>query len=412
VEAEEPAAAHFFVPPPDDAPVLRRRRRQWHAWVRVVAVLLAIAVVGALIAGGIVISERMRHGQPVEVLGHKLLQGTGAGEGPPPIELPPVAAFTPPSTAWKPDPRAGNEFNATLGMRRDNPPAFLAIFLKSYKDRNPRDAKLVEEALHLLQKKFKAGVEFQPDAPDHLGEAQVQHLSFQGEVNGDFYSGECSMVAHKGIGVWLFTWTPGTIDQREKSPTLKAELADAYKGLALKDRPGWKGDHPVRHIFPGRKVTYSLEDTDGVWQRKRAEDFDVDADLALQAFDRESPLAIKTAEVLVFVLPAPADGRVVEVAQAWLEKYHKKDYEQSVSERVPTKSGERVWSDHVGAAEGKVLKYHVRNTETRERLVVVGIVPRGERYILIHGECDWRFRDLWETDFVQLLNSFKLKTAE
>ncbi len=403
----EPSPADLFVPPPDDAPI-RRRRRRWQGWVRAAVLVLAVASVCALIAGGIVLSARVREGKAVEILGHKIVDGRGgSGEGPAAIDLGEVATFTPPGPAWKTDTRTADDLNAGLGMKREHPPAFLAIYLKSYKDHNPRDAQLVEEALRLLKRKFQTNVEYQLDAPEHLGSLPMQRLSFQGEVNNQLYSGECYVLAYKGIGVWLFTWTPGTIDERD--PSLREELAGVYKGLAMKERPGWKGDHRARHVFPGVKAPYTLEDTDDLWTRKRAEDFDVDADLALQAFDRESRLADKTAEVLVFVLQAPENGSVLEAAQAWLDRYHKKGYEKTVSEPLLTKAGAKDWSDHVGTAKGHVLKYRVRNTETRERLVVVGIVPHGAQYLLIHGECDWRYRGLWETDFVQLLDTFRLK---
>jgi hypothetical protein len=271
---------------------------------------------------------------------------------------------------------------------------------------------MVEEALVRLKRKFKDNVEWELKGQEQIGEEQAQRLTFQGEVNNDIYTGQCYMVAHKGVGHWIFTWTPGTIDELNKNPGLKSELADLPKGLTLRDRIGWKGDHPTRHLLTSPRWDYTLDDTYGIWRERKADDFDADADLALQAQDQELAIAVRTAEVVVFVVKSPEDGNVLEAAQDWLAAYHKRPpYDNTKSEPIPTKSGTRLWADHVGDAKGYVLKYHVTNTDSRERLVVVGVVPRGDRYLLIHGECDWRYRSLWELDFVQLIDSYRSKKS-
>src|SRR5437879_2181816 len=99
------------------------------------------------------------------------------------VPAPPVAPSaadrsppTPPAGSWKADPRAREDFSGAFGMRRDNPSAYQSVFLKGYRDRNPRDAQMDEEALRLLKKKFKANVEWELKGEEPLGDTHVQHL--------------------------------------------------------------------------------------------------------------------------------------------------------------------------------------------------------------------------------------------
>ena len=133
---------------------------------------------------------------------------------------------------------------------------------------------------------------------------------------------------------------------------------------------------------------------------------DVAADLALVANDRESKDADKRAEVVVLRLPLPEDGNLVEAARTRCEDLHKAEgyegvlLEPATKSKAPTPSG-------LGAVPAKVLLLKVTDTKERQRLALLGIVKRPQEFLLIKCECDWRFRNLWEADFLQLLSTYR-----
>jgi hypothetical protein len=323
-----------------------------------------------------------------------------------PIKLD-YATFTIPDVPWRPDDAPANSLHASIGLRREDGTAWMALSTKDYRDRNPRDAKLLEDAIVQLKRYFGESVEWDLKEDDEVAGETARKLLFQGELNSNLYSGECCTVAHKGMGYWIFTWKAGSMDELERSPGLRNEFAELRKGLSFKERPGWKGDRTTKAVeLTGEKGDYTLTDVDGIWEKRKAKDYDVAADLALVANDRESKDADKRAEVVVLRVPLPEDGNLVEAARTRLEEIHKAEGYEGVQVEPATKS-KAPTPGRIGAAPGTVLLLKVTDTKERQRLALLGIVKRPQEYLLIKCECDWRFRNLWEADFLQLLSTYQ-----
>jgi hypothetical protein len=392
--AAPPPSSELFRPPSEDwQPALTRRPRRRN--LGSVIVLLAIfTVLGAGATVGVVAWLRVLRNQ-ADTEGAKA-----------PIKLD-YAMFNVPDVPWRPDNDAANSMHASLGLRREDGSAWMALTTKDYRDHNPRDAKLVEEAIVQLKRYFGEGVEWELKEDDEVGGETAKKLVFQGELNSNLFSGECCTVAHKGIGYWFYTWKAGSMDELERAQGLRSEFAELRKGLSFKERSGWKGDRTTTTVeLAGKKGDYTLTDADGIWKKRKAEDYDVAADLALVADDRESKDADKRAEVVVLRLPLPEDGNLVEAARTRLEEIHKAEgYEGVLLE--PAIKSKTPAPNRIGAVPGKVLMFKVTDTRERQRLALLGIVKRPQEYLLFKCECDWRFRNLWEADFLQLLSTYQ-----
>jgi hypothetical protein len=394
VTAAAPSSSDLFKPPSGDwRPALTRRPRRRH-WGRTVVLLGILALLGVGATVGVVAWVRVLRDQ------------TATETGKAPVKLD-YATYTVPEVPWHVDDAPANSMHASIGLRRDDGTAWMALSAKDYRDRNPRDAKLVEEAIVQLKRYFGESVEWELKEDEEIGGETAKKLVFQGELNSNLFSGECCMVAHKGVGYWIFTWKAGSMDELERAPGLRGEFAEVRKGLAFKERSGWKGDRTTAAVeITGKKGDYTLTDADGIWEKRKAEDYDVAADLALVANDRESKDADKRAEVVVLRLPLPEDSNLVEAARTRLEEIHKAEGYEGVLLEPATRS-KTPPPNRVGAVPGKVLMLKVTDTKDRQRLALLGIVKRPQEFLLFKCECDWRFRNLWEADFLQLLSTYQ-----
>jgi hypothetical protein len=397
VAATNPPSDVFRPPSETWQPALARRPRRRH-WLRIFVLLGIFTVLAAAGGVGVYALVRVLRENP---------KNTDPGKAP--FDLP-YASYSVPDLPWRRDERTATSLYANYALRRDDNTAWMALATKDYKDHNPREAKLVEEAIRELKRYFHDGeLEREPKEDVQVAGQTAKKFLFQGQLKSDIFSGECVTFASKGYGYWIFTWRAGTMDELEEDESLRKEFAELWQGLALKDRPAWRGDRIItRAMLTGKKGDYTLYyDAEGLWEKRRAEDYDVAGDLALLANDRESKDADKRAEVLVMRLPLPEDGNLAEAARLKLEEMQTKEYEGTTME--PLSKDKAPNRGRIGDTPGQVLRYKVINTKERQRFVILGIVKRPLEYLLIKCECDWKHRDLWETDFLQLLSTFHLK---
>jgi hypothetical protein len=317
-----------------------------------------------------------------------------------------------PGGEWKEDKAVKIGVNANLlALRRTDPNVWLTLTAQDYETRMPRDAEIVDEAVRRLQGYFK-NLEWELKPDDQMADQRAVHFGFQGEVNHVVMTGDCYLLADKGIAYWLTTWGPrGTSPSAELA---REELAEARKGFQLlRERDGWTEKRPSVKTFEGEKIGYTLRDTEGLWEQwGQPKDADADADMLLQGKDRiEVHHADKMAQVLVLVLPKQADlATAVKVARARLDEQQRKLYPDTKVELVRDQEGAQDRPAQIGEVPGHLVKLHVKNSPARQRFVVLAVVqPPNAPLLVIQGECDWNRRSLWDSDFRQLLSTFGLK---
>lgn len=162
---------------------------------------------------------------------------------------------------------------------------------------------------------------------------------------------------------------------------------------------------PQPEVLYGTRAVYSLRDAQGIWKPDPERKEYYKADLAAQASDPADPASVAgRAALTVFILPR-ADTLPVALAQAreHLEQLHRKDYPDVAFEVLKDEDA------LVGDVQGRIMKFHIRDTDKVERYLVLAIVHRKENLLVLHCECKFDRRTAWEDNFTQLLASFRLK---
>jgi hypothetical protein len=316
--------------------------------------------------------------------------------------------FAHPGKSWKTEESAKCfGYPSLLGMRRTEPNAWLTLAAKDYKTTMPRDAELFDEAIRRLTDYFQH-LEWNQKPDDKLAEQRAQHFTFQGVINHVVMQGDCYMFGYKGIGYWLVTWAPA-----ESAATSKEEFDELRKGLTLlKEREGWTIQRPPVRVFRGEQASYSLKDSEGLWEPwSKPKDMDPAGDILLEAKDKVEAQAVdRSARLLVMVLPKENSlADAVKAARKHLEEQHRGNYPATTMEVIRDQEGPQDRDGLVGEVGGHVVKLHVKNTQARERLVVLAVVSLPQQIVAIQCECDWKRRSLWEADFAQILGTFSLK---
>lgn len=402
--AHTPASLDFDSMVDMEAPRARRvrGRRRGAGWI--VAVLAGILVPTAAIWGGL----WLRH--------FFATNRTTTAEDTTLTISPFNARFVLPGKPWTRDKDMQMRFHVHIGMRSSERNLGLALLFKDYRDRLPREAEMLDEAVGKLRSYFQ-GLEWElqsKDKPARLAEHSAQVLQFQGEDSEHVtMNGECYMLAYRGYGYWFFTWAPlGELEGDREA--IRAEWAQLRQRLGLLDgRKGWTVKPRQMEIVAGKKAKYRLAYVKGLWTREASEDEDPQIDLLLRGHEPDPehrPLAGKDATVQVLVLPPQGDLKSATAsALASIKQREMKLYERTTWAPIKDKNGEVDWDAKIGTERGHLTKLHVKSTEDLERYLSIAVVNRPEGVIVLVGDCLWERRDFWDQELTALFNSFKVR---
>lgn len=400
------SASSEFKPPADYQSPVRARppRRSGLRWL---ILLLLLTALGGIGYGAVQFSpglkERLNFWEKTEAAG-------------PAFTFPELnCRYVFPDHAWEKDDPLKTALKASIARKRADPDAWMAFAAKDYKKSTPDAGKAVEDAVLRLNGFFE-GLEWEQKDDVVLGEQRAQRLVFLGQAGGDMKSGECIVLAHKGIVYWLILWTSADSVASDRD-RIGAEFNKLRAGFALRgDRENWKDARRVKN-FNGKKAPYELRDVPELCEEWNAKDMDPAADIYLVGKDPEEPRnTLKYWNLMVLLLKKPADLKTaVDEAKAHILAQHKKDYPQSTMEVLTDKEKKPLERDGpIGNSRGRILKLFVKNGDNRERLLVLAVVLSEEldRVLVIQCECEWKRRERWEAIFQQLLIDFRLHPAK
>lgn len=326
------------------------------------------------------------------------------------------ARFVLPGKPWTRDKDMQMRFHVHIGMKSSEHNLGMALFFKDYRDRMPRDAEMVDEAVAKLRFYFQ-GLEW--EQPSKGGSARLADhsagvLKFQGDDSEQVtMNGECYMLAFRGFGYWFFTWAPlGELEGDRDA--IQAEWTRLRQGLSLLDgRKGWKEKPRQMEIVAGKKAKYHLSYVKGLWTREASEDVDPQIDLLLRGQEPDPehrPLAGKDATVQVLVLSRQTDLKSATVAALdYVKQREMKLYERTTWEPIKDKKGEADRDAQIGEERGHVSKLHVKSTEDLERYLSIAVVNRPEGVVVLVGDCLWERREFWDQELTTLFNTFKAR---
>jgi hypothetical protein len=318
-----------------------------------------------------------------------------------------------PGDPWKRDRGVQVRFNVNLVLSRTAPSNTLGLFFKDYRVRQPSEAEMVDEALGKLRGYFKRlQWEAQPKSnATPLGGRPALRMEFEGDDPEEVpASGECRMMAYRGIGYWFFTWGPAAAKEQ-----VSREWGGLRQGFRLLGgREGWQEKPPETERVQGTRAAYQLAFLKGLWQRVDTKGYDPRADLVLLGNDpTQKPYAGRAATLQVLVLPPQPD--LASAARAAREHLLKRQrdpegegYPGTKITTVKDRAGADIDRDEkIGGFPGRLSKLRVTNDESRERYVVLGVVNRPEDVLALVGDCDWNRRDFWDREFMPLLASLR-----
>ncbi len=338
-------------------------------------------------------------------------------------------SFKSPGTAWKQDKDLQLKWKLHHAMKRSGPDNYLALYFQDYKNRSPSDAELREGALSRLKANLPESLEteFKPASDKKLGGQPAKVLEFAGlDENSVLMSGECYMLSYQGYAYWFFTWGPESL-----SDQIKPEWETARQGFALGNaRSGWKETGRQTDIVrnaSGSKLRYTLKPVRGLWKTEdnaeaRAH-YEKADQVLLGIYPGEPKATVKagtsaTAQVIVLDdLPSATLPDAIKAAKDFVleREKDKRDtgdytYPNTKMDLVQDKTLRLIDDPYgKGMGAGQVQKYVVENDKDRYRYVVLRIVNHPLGVMVLWLECDNRYRDYWDSEFMALLESLEFK---
>jgi hypothetical protein len=392
----------FVIPPQDRTPrrsqpsaARGKRRSSGKRWM--VPAVLSVFLAGAIVALLVYRVRLMRESDG------------GGGTAVKATEL--NFSFRAPGPPWKQDEEAARKAGATFAMSRHDPNSWFAVVARDFKDRMPRDDEMLREAVSRLRTLFGKSAEWEQRDEDAFAGLPAQRLVFTAENSSKVpVSGECLMAAYNGVGYWFFGWTPSTAEVSVLAD-VQQEWAKVREGFTLlKEREGWVGK-PVEMVdAEGKKATYRLRFTKGLWERDDNPD---DADLLLLGRDPDHPKdARRWAYVRAFVRPASGDPEAaLAEARTFIEQREKKLYPEVKLDAVPeaAKGGLADGPVELGQVRGQALRLRVKKGDDYEHFFAVAAVPRPAFTLVLVGECAWQHREAWEDRFGPVMHSLNFE---
>jgi hypothetical protein len=321
--------------------------------------------------------------------------------------------FVLPSGAWKSDSRAVSGLNVNCALTRSAPPNSYAIYYRDFKTRMPTAPEIQDTTLTKLRSYFQP-LEWEPkvDSPNRLGgQSPALHVDFEGtDPNGIPMSGECMVVAYKGLAYWFFTWCPTAVKDAA-SP----EWETIRAGFSLLDaREYWQETPRKPEYHEVEDLPFEQGYFRENWTPQKADRWDPNARLAFLGRDPSEKFndAKKAASYMVIVRDKE-DGlkSAVDAAKKYFKDQQLADYPDTVIRPIKDKKG--VAEDRpatLGTEQGQLVKMQVQNHESRERYVVLGIIPTPQHVLILRGECDYGRKDYWDLEFMALIKSFRRQT--
>lgn len=315
---------------------------------------------------------------------------------------------------WSPDFDVQDNLQAALALKRRFPKGWLAIVVKDYGTRNPREDELKKDGAFLVGKVFEKEPEKSEPKATRLLDQPAWQFNFSGKgKDGEKWYGVCYALGYRGLGYWFIAGAGGF---READEMLKNAVQPGKETAWFwpESRKNWAEKAPETEVFKGAKHPLSLRVVKGQWKPLPGlEDFE-GADLGLYGAhedERFGTVKNNAKDGAVLVIVAKTESKTPKAA---LDEYVKKLTEEKVGEsgdyKLAPVGGKDAEDDtfklggRPAARAELVLSF---DKEPRRYYLIAVTVDDGQMYV-VRCECAWNVRDYWKNEFTALLQGFKV----
>jgi hypothetical protein len=298
-----------------------------------------------------------------------------------------------PDPPWQRDAELARRVGGVIAFRRENPSAAVVLAVRDFPKFVPTPAELRDEAITRMRKLPIEKMDREEKSEGSFGGRPAGQFVFQGVLDEVTVSGVVQYLTYEGAAYWFYRWCP-----QADVPAVTGDLADIADRFAFLDqRPDWQ---PPRKTFTGTKLAYTLTSEGDRWDKSphAPESYDPAADLVL--IGEVQPGVVdppRQATLLVLLLPADKEDPIARAEKHLLERQRDLYAETTLAGAI----------DKFGTGPDRIRELRLVNTKDRERLVMLRVLKEGERLVVICAECDYARRELWDTDFRKLLESYQ-----
>lgn len=314
-----------------------------------------------------------------------------------------------PKESWEIDKEIQTRFDANAAWKRKDDDFWFAVCVKDYGMQKPRDAAMLKVAVDKLEGHFGEALELAAKAePDKYGDLPAQKLQFKGQSKSANWLGECWMFFKDGIAYWVFVASP----EWQKITDFEEEMA-TRRIVAAVERRGWREQPWPMETFQSDNGKVTMTAPKGVWARHDAKSEDQNGQLFLFGTFTGEKDNRKNAQLLVFTFERKEDLKAALVyGREYLEKRddnENKNFKVVLADDLVKGQTEIGTAQPVGDRPGRVIDLKRLFDNEPKRYFLLAVVNDPDAAYGIVCECTWESRQIWRSDFLDVLHSARFK---
>jgi hypothetical protein len=317
-----------------------------------------------------------------------------------------------PRSEWSIDPEIKNSFGAQTAWSNNEYKGefWFALIVKDYGMHRPRDAEMVEFCTDKLEGHFGNEIELGAKVePAKFGTLPAQKLLFRGVVKEAKWVGECYMFFNNGLAYWLFLASP----EADVLEFFEGELPEKHI-FVISERRGWREQPAPTEAFATSDAKFQMTAPKGVWEGSNDPKSEDPTGVMLLAgkYRREKDNR-KNARLLVFSLKKEADLKAaVKAVRDHLDARFKEGNENAkvvhAPDVVPGQTEIGTLED-VGNKRGRVVDLKLMFQDEPQEYMLLSVVNEPDGCHAFLCSCDWKARQIWRQDFLDVLRTVKMK---
>jgi hypothetical protein len=316
-----------------------------------------------------------------------------------------------PKDSWEIDKEIQSRFEANAAWKRKDDDFWFAVFVKDYGMQKPRDAAMLKVAVDKLEGHFGEALELAAKAePAKFAGLPAQKLQFKGQAKSANWLGECWMFFKDGMAYWVFVASP----EWQKVEDFEEELP-AKRFFTAVDRPGWREQPWPTETFKTDNGKAAVAVPKDVWKQADAKNVDPNAILVLVGIHAEKDNR-KNAQLKIFTFEKKDDLKAALVsARESLEKSlddENKNFKIVLADEMVKGQTEIGTAGPVGDRPGRVIDLKLLFGDEPKRYFLLAVINDPDTAYGIVCECTWESRQIWRSDFMDILRTTKIKKSE